>query len=791
MEDLTKQLGFEIDTDVKPLCEDCPLVGQDKVEGCGTNEDETTEYEVVVVGIGPGFEEIRTGKPFTGKSGSLLKMVLTKLGIEDFYVTNCLLCPGIDDLSDKDKRQALRCCKVRLYSEIKKVNPRLVIALGGVALENLTNEDYKVTESAGRVLPIPEALGYNVIPVVHPAAILRRSDEFPDFLDSLKAAKRWLSGTYIYPGIPETVVITEDNIGEILQRIENAPEVAVDIETTRKGFYPYGREPDGIRAIGLAIDDKTAYIVPGESSEHFSETPNLVNDPRIKELLNKKYTILHNGQFDCGFLWQAGYRLGINYDTMLAHHQIDERPYAHGLKALAHKFLGAPDWEADIKRFLPNKKSSYDLIPTEDLYTYLSHDIVYTYQLKQLFSREVSTETDNVFSNLIMPCANMFIDLRHRGMFIDPPVLFEAEEALSEEMATQLDELREEVGWPINPMSPPEIAELVYDKLEFPEVKNMGRTTSKKIISGFNHPLIEQILEIRELNKLRSTYVASMAQFLDLEYKIHPFMKLFGTVTGRVSAEDPSVLNIVKNKRIKRMYIPQKGWYLMEADNKQMELRCYAAIARDQVLRDKLMSDLPEDDPHRMVAAKVYGEDKADEMRQKAKTGVFGKLYGRGAESFMRGYGVSRTEALNLMSTIDALFPSLKAYNMKVRKDIHGQGFLKSYFGRYRRMGLITDENKNELYRQGANFQVQSMASDVNLYVMLHLYKNRKELNLHPLWPIHDSVVMEIESPEAIPTIKKAMEDSASALVEDWIRFKVDIKFGKNWGDVEKYKEAK
>ncbi len=144
----------------------------------------------------------------------------------------------------------------------------------------------------------------------------------------------------------------------------------------------------------------------------------------------------------------------------------------------------------------------------------------------------------------------------------------------------------------------------------------------------------------------------------------------------------------------------------------------------------------------------------------------------------MRSYKLDRKSATQFVAAIDSIFPSIKQYNQDVRYKIHHQGYLESFFGRRRRFGLITDENRSECYRQGANFLVQSMASDINLYCMLHLYNMKAELGARPLFPVHDSIVFDIVGPEVIPQVKKELISYAEGLVDRKVNFGVDLKVG-------------
>jgi DNA polymerase-1 len=618
---------------------------------------------------------------------------------------------------------------------------------------------------------------------------------FRDFVDQMQVGLSELNGNNSQIVHPEVVIINEDNYVEVLNKLDKYPEIVLDIETTRKGLFPYSNQPDGVRCLGLMAEAHTAYMFPGESSQYYDQHPNFVDRPEVKEMLRGKKLITHNGQFDVAFLMCLGYKdLLLYYDTMLAHIQMDERIASHGLKHLAKKFLGADDWEADIKLFLPTNKSSYDLIPDARLYTYAGMDLACTMGLYKRFRNSVHS---GVFRQLIMPCANMFSEIRHKGILVDPETIMSMDEVLEKEYEIEDANLQELVGHYINPKSSMDVCALLYDEMKLPIIKAYGRKADKKVMSFYtDSPIIQSILLCREISKLQSTYVLGLAKFVDRKFRIHPMTKLYGAVTGRISTSDPSVMNISTKTRgggVKKIYVPEKDHYILEADQKQMELRCYCLITGDPVLTDLLNKSKtdPSKDPHRMVATKAFGPERSESMRPKAKTGVFGRLYGRGKDSFMRDLKLSSEEADDLLYVIDSMFPMVKEYRKMVERDIHSQGYLESFFGRRRRFPLLTRESLNEFYRQGANFLTQSMASDVNLYCMLHLYGMRKELGASPLFPVHDSVLFDIVDPAVIPVLKNEMERYSTELTGNKVEFVEEVKFGKNWGEVKAWKEPK
>src|SRR3989304_960993 len=766
-------------------CEECPLKGSPKVLGEGTST--TTQYNIVLVGIKPATAEVREKRVLIGWSGTLLRKTLAKMGVTDFYLTNALLCPTPEALSSSDETKAIKCCQDRLLEEVRSKGAKLVVAMGNTPLESLTGVAYKIRSVQGRVLP---GLVVPVLPVINPASLAHRSDEFYDFVDGLRSAPRYLSGSYQQASIPSRTIVDADNIDEVLRRLNQYELLAVDLETTGRGFFPYGRNPDKIRCVCIAPNEREAYIFPGESSPYYEPHPNFTQDSRLKDLLHRKKCIYQNGAFDIGFLKQAGYDVEIFFDTFLGHYCLDERQYSHGLKTLAQKYLGAPNWEEDLKQYLPNKASSYDLIPDEALYEYAAYDVVYTYQLSEGVVLRSRVENTFPYKEILNPCVNMFSKIRHRGLPIDVSLLMEMDEILESEMSEELEELEKLAGYTLNPFSPTEVAELLYDTLGYQQIHGYGRSTAAKVLKMFGSPLCDKIMEIREFGKLKSTYVLGLAGFVDRDFRIHPFTKLHGTVTGRISATDPSIMNVHKKGGVRRLYLPEAGARLLEADNKQMEVRCIAIEAKDPYLKELIYKSDSGDgpDPHSLVNEELNRRTGKEWDRDKAKAGGLGRAYGRGMKDFLDSYGMSLPDTRALVAIIDSFFPGLKAYNDRVKDEVHKTGILTSYFGRKRRFGLVLDENKHDCYRQGANFYIQSMASDINLLCMLHLWRTKDKLGIYPLFPVHDSIVMDIPSVEIATEVEREMEEYAKELVNGEMQFKVECAVGKSWGDAEKIK---
>jgi len=792
-------------------CDECPLRESKAKLGCVpgvlVGKDPEEALPLMLVGISPAKEELRQKLPMTGPSGQLGRQTAEASGFDNYYITNAFSCWYPEEATEGQVRRAAECCRPRLLAEIEHFQPEVIMPLGRVPTEEFLGYGVGVMSVMGRVLRtnqelrplmeervIPEAANSLpfvagpigdlsdvspksvIIPSLQPAAVLHTPETYPDLKHNFEVGRLYLEKRYRVASNPETIIVTEDNISSVLDTLSQAPELVIDLETTTEGFFPYGRHPDKIRCIALAVDEKFGYIIPYY----------LIHHPGVHHLIDTKPGIYHNGHFDCAFLMQEGFSPIIAYDTMLAHFLIDERDFAHGLKVLAAKYLGAPDWEEALKVYLPNKKASYDNIPDHVLYPYAARDVCYTYQLKKIFEEYISERGNGTFAKLLMPCTNMFNDLRHQGISVDIEEIMNLDGYFDVEYTKLEKQIHEIVGWDLSPTSPADVKRFMYDEKNLEPSRQYGYTTSKK---WMNHhlevPGIAEIIEAREFQKLRSTYLKGLAKFVGYDSKVHPFTKLHGTVTGRISTSDPSIMNITKRGGIKNIYIPSDGdGYILDVDFSGMELRCYAILSGDKYLQQLLRDGA---DPHSIVAGEASQRAGRLIERGPAKAAVFGKMYGRGLESFKTGLRLEEDAAIELIRTIESFFPSLGEYHKGVRNQVHKRGELVSYFGRRRRFPFITKDNVHEIYRQGGNFGIQSMASDVNLYCMLHMYSLVEQTGATPMFPVHDSIVFDLKQGglENVTFIKEEMQRYAEELTGGIVPFKVDAKVGKTWGKMD------
>lgn len=772
---------------IEPSCTECPLGNTPQVLGLGTRTEGTKlfavrddrPFDLVIVAMAPADEEMRQEMPMVGPSGQYLRKTLRLLGVDSYYITNCLLCPIKPNHTDADIRKAQQCCRARLHGEVEERHPKLILSLGEMPLQEFCGRDYQVRENEGRLLL--SDIGIPLVPVAHPAYYLRRPDDAFDFLESTRAGVRYLQNNYHQALEPIKIEVDAGNLKEVRHILLEHEHVAVDTETT--GFNALGLKPDRILETGLSIDEKTAYIIPPEFLLNF------------KDIIETKKMIGWNLFFDARFLIAAGVHPNLYFDGMLAHYCLDERQHSHGLKKVARVYLGAGDWEANIKQYLKNpKEDSYEIIPTEVRRQYLAKDVCYTFQLWELLSKEIG---DNwPFWHVLMPATRVFTDSMYHGVLIDPYKVVEIHKLLWDDINRDERELWKMTGRTFNPASPKEVSEILFDDLGIPEnadPKFSRRSTNKDILEKWRdeYEFVDRLILHREMRHDVSQYIEGFAKRIDQNFRVHPTIRMFGAVTGRISSENPSIMNIKRNSRVKELFIAGPGKYLAEFDLKGAELRWYCLYANDEVLMHILNEgydgdlgiDLTEEqrrDPHYIIGAIAYGPQRAVELRAAAKMTVFGRLYMRGLKSIERQYG--RDTARRLVSVMDEIIPHHKHYVNTIKQQVRTQGYVESYFGRKRNFPLITNENRSKVDRQATNMPIQSASSDLNLLNLVHIWGMKEKWDVMPLFTVHDSILMEIPSPDVIPEIKKELEEHANSIAGGGrIKFIYDVKWGINW----------
>lgn len=794
------------------------------------------QCDVMVIGEAPGAREDDSGKPFVGRSGRLLEEMLEAEGFAraDLFITNAVSCRPPDNRTPS--KGEVKACRAWLDYQIKSVKPKFVLLLGNTPLLSITGKT-GITKQRGHPF---EKDGIVYLPTYHPAFILRDETQRATMERDLHLFRSIVDREEIprEDNLKHTIVRTRKDFEAMLEALRN--DVSFDIETN--SLYPWqthitksvkGRnvripEPAKITMIGFGTADGE-FSIPVDHVES-PWTPEAITEmvAEITPRLKKCRVICHNGKFDMlwmlvfyGVLW---YEL-MEFDTMLAHYILDENDL-HGLKYLAQKFCGAPDWDIDDT----GKKGA---APLSKLGLYHGHDLYYTRQLFYLFKKRLSEDFDSkrVFNKILMPCARLFVEVEFDGVFIDVTKFDEAEDYLKEEFDKALEELEEyepkseldRKGKPteFNWGSPKQLSKLLFEDLKIPvldRTKTGAASCSESVIKRIDHPCAGALLRFRGAKQQLSFFIEGWKPFLHRKYVkgrwlyfLHPSFKLHGTVTGRLSCEHPNLQQVPRDPRIRQLVSAMPGWTLLECDLSQIELRIAAELAGErhmleafinridvhwltairEIERGGALKDLVIDTARTLTQDKTlryaeaievlleFGPDAAvavnpawKEYRKKAKAINFGYLYGMWWKKFKLyardNYGVDVTDdqAKDSRIAFFDMYSDYPKWHRRQRRFANQNGYVRSLSGRKRRLPQATmredTPERQSAERQAINSPVQSFANELNLMAALQLREEFGRDVVKICGTVHDAILAMVRD-DMVPQVTKRLLEIMSA----------------------------
>ncbi len=403
----------------------------------------------------------------------------------------------------------------------------------------------------------------------------------------------------------------------------------------------------------------------------------------------------------------------------------------------------------------------------------------------------------DILFGIELPLINLLARIEEDGFKIDSAGMLEyadALEGLANELTYRIFML---AGREFNLNSPKQLGKVLFEDLGLPcKKKNKSSySTDHDTLEELRpySPIIDDILEYRQVTKLRGTYAAVLPTVADSESRIHTDFKQALTATGRLSSAEPNLQNIpIRTKmgrQMRKYFIAREGCSLVDADYSQIELRLLAHISGDYTMRESFISG---EDIHTKTASAVFGvpiEDVTEEMRKRAKAVNFGIVYGIGGFSLAKDIGTSVAEATQYIKNYKMNYPDIDRYLEEVVKDAERDGYTTTAFGRRRYIPEITAQNgKLRAFgkRVAMNAPIQGTAADIMKLAMLRVDRALGEAGLDAriVMQVHDELVIEVADREielCREIVKREMEGAASLSVP----LTVDVTVGKNWLDQE------
>ncbi len=587
----------------------------------------------------------------------------------------------------------------------------------------------------------------------------------------------------------------------LAERLAEATSLAIDTETT-------GVDAVAADLVGISVTDREEagwYIPvmapPGDAVVSLSDITDtlgtLLADPEIEKRG-------HNLKYDMKVLALAGLPVrGPLFDTMVAEWVLN--PDAGlGLKNQAWVRLGVQMTE--ITELIGQGRHQITMaeVPVAKVTPYAGADADFTFRLAELLRDELrEQEQYELFRELEMPLLPVLTEMELNGIALDVTWLA----ALSDELSQRLSELEESVyrhaGGEFNVNSTQQLSEVLFERLGLPtrgtsKTKAGTYSTRASVLEGLQgeHPIIEDILGYRELTKLKSTYVDALPEMVNPRTgRVHTSYNPTGTVTGRISSNNPNLQNIPirseEGRRVRRAFVAEEGWVLLGADYSQVELRVMAHVSRDPGLIEAFERD---EDIHATTASAVYGvplQDVSYEMRSIAKAVNFGLIYGQSAYGLARQLDLSVDEAQAFIDRYFERFPGVRAYMDRVQEDAAQKGYVETLLHRRRFFPELTlssqagSRGRQASLRMAINTPIQGSAADIIKLAMIRMHGALKEAALESrmLLQVHDEVVLEVPESEVEATtalVRETMENAVALAVP----LKVDVEIGPNWLDM-------
>ena len=493
-------------------------------------------------------------------------------------------------------------------------------------------------------------------------------------------------------------------------------------------------------------------------------------------------------------------------DTMLAHYCLDERSASddsgqkgshniggiHSLKVIARERYNAPAWEENLKTELRSKNSkNYGDSNPEILSKYLANDTLYTYLLAHdLVDDMIKDGVIDVHNNILVPAALVFRDIELLGAKLDTNYLYTLDNQLETEASEILADIMQyatSMGMPLfNPNSPKQLGELLFDKMKCPQIDK--RSTDKTVLSqlAVYYPVCKKIVEYRQKKKLRGTYTTGLISRCHDDGRIRSSFLLHGTVTGRLSCQNPNVQNIPSTigPMIKKAFVATEGWVMVDADYSQLELRIAGWYSNDDTLIRCYNEGV---DIHTQVAADIFHKELNEVTKYErfiAKTIDFGIIYGRGPQSLMGILGCPLQEAQGYIDGFLNQYEKLKVWMENNQKSVISEGYVQTPFKRKRRFPFITNNNRSEILRQCINAPIQSMASDLCLQALTRIHNKFNPEYQRILLTVHDSIIIECKIDKLEETIKLMKDEMELCPLPSPLPFKAEFKYGYSWGEM-------
>ena len=421
---------------------------------------------------------------------------------------------------------------------------------------------------------------------------------------------------------------------------------------------------------------------------------------------------------------------------------------------------------------------------------------VYVYVINNLYEvltqKMQETQTLNLFNTIEMPLVEVLANMQYDGIFVDKNELMEFGNELKEKITVITNEIYELAEEKFNINSTKQLGEILFEKMKLPVLKKTktGYSTDSEVLEKLKktHPIIEKILDYRQLVKLNSTYVDGMIPYINNKTgRIHSNFHQTVTATGRISSTDPNLQNIPTRfelgKKLRKVFKPEDNCIYIDADYSQIELRVLAHISGD---RNMIKAFKNGEDIHMQAASRVLNipiEEVTKEERTKAKAVNFGIVYGISDFGLAEQIGVSRKQAKEYIDQYLNKYSGIKRFMDTIVEDAKDKGYVETLYNRRRYVPELKSNNymvRKFGQRIAMNTPIQGTAADIMKIAMINVFNKLKDMKSKLILQVHDELLIETY-PEEEEKVKNILKKEMESVIKLKVPLLVELSEGKNW----------
>lgn len=619
---------------------------------------------------------------------------------------------------------------------------------------------------------------------------------------------------------PYAIVDSEPALAELVQMLQGVSLLAFDTETTSTDAQQadlvgialaWGEGLSAYVPVGHKIGERGPWLAGSEDRRPGSGERQLPLDVVIAALKpvledEKSEKAAHNAEYDLTMLRRYGIDVaGPLFDTMIAQWLIDPGSRGLGLKNVAWQRLGVEMTPISDLIGTGKNQTTMDRVAIPVAARYAAADTDMTWRLVPILRQELDElKLTSLFRDLEMPLAPVLVDMQMAGILLDVPYLQQMSKDLRRRLLEIEQEIYKSVGYVFNINSTQQLSDVLFGSLGLPtaglkKTQSGHYSTAAGVLEDFRglHPVIDLILEQRQISKLVSTYVDALPALVNpRDGRLHTSFNQAGAETGRLSSNNPNLQNIpVRSelgREIRRAFVAAPGHKLLAADYSQVELRILAHVSQDEAMLAAFRAGA---DIHKATAATIYHvplEQVTPEQRSIAKMVNFATSYGVSAFGLASRTSLNRSEAQAFLDAYFQTYPGIRRYVDETIAKAREQGYVETLLGRRRYFPILKNRSGSPADRQQAeraaiNHPIQGTAADIIKMAMVRLHAALRERGLRSrmLLQVHDELVLEAPDEEL---------DAAAALVREVMEgaytldagLTVDVEAGPNWFEMEK-----